>query len=193
MSSQPEDVTRLLLAWSHGDRDSAERLVPVIYDELRAIARGYSRRERRDHTLQATAIVHEAYVRLVEDDGIRWRGRDHFVGMAARLMRHVLVDHARHNKAAKRGGGASKVPLVEADALTHDRSPDLIALDGALVALARFDRLQASIVELRYFGGLTVAETAAHLEVSPSTVVRHWDRARAWLYRQLRGGEAVPA
>ncbi len=188
-----EALSKLLQAWNAGDPEAPEQVLPLVYDELRAIARGYSRRERRDHTLQATAIVHEAYVRLVEDDGIRWRGRDHFVGMAARLMRHVLVDHARHNKAAKRGGGASKVPLVEADALTHDRSPDLIALDDALVALARFDRLKASIVELRYFGGLTVAETAAHLEVSPSTVVRHWDRARAWLYRQLREGEAVPA
>ncbi len=188
-----EALSKLLQAWNAGDPEAPEQVLPLVYDELRAIARGYSRRERRDHTLQATAIVHEAYVRLVEDDGIRWRGRDHFVGMAARLMRHVLVDHARHNKAAKRGGGASKVPLVEADALTHDRSPDLIALDDALVALARFDRLKASIVELRYFGGLTVAETAAHLQVSPSTVVRHWDRARAWLHRQLSEGEAVPA
>ncbi len=184
-------ITQLLEAWNAGDPAAPDQLLPLVYDELRAIARSYFRRERRGHTLQATAIVHEAYVRLIEDSGIEWRNRAHFVGLAARLMRRVLVDHARHRGAAKRGGKAHKVTLVEADALALGRPPDVIALDDALVALAQVDGLKASIVELRFFGGLTVAETATYLEVAPATVVRHWDRARAWLYRQL--SEPEPA
>ncbi len=185
MMSREADVTLLLEAWNAGDPKAQDEVLPLVSDELRAIARGYFHRERRGHTLQATAIVHEAYVRLVEDSGIKWNSRAHFVGLAARLMRRILVDHARHRNAAKRGGKAPQVTLVEADALAMGRPPDLIALDEALANLAQVDGLKASIVELRFFGGLTVAETAIYLEVAPATVVRHWDRARAWLYRQL--------
>ncbi len=188
--NQPNELTQLLEAWNAGDPGAQDRVLPLVYDELRAIARGYFRRERRGHTLQATAIVHEAYVRLVEDSGIEWRSRAHFVGLAARLMRRILVDHARHRNAVKRGGKAPKVTLIEADALAMGRPPDLIALDDALAALAEVDGLKASIVELRFFGGLTFAETASYLEIAPATVVRHWDRARAWLYRQLSDREA---
>ncbi len=185
------NVTELLEAWNAGDPMAADRVLPLVYDELRSIARGYFHRERRGHTLQATAIVHEAYVRLIKDSGIEWRSRTHFVGLAARLMRRVLVDHARQHGAAKRGGKERKVTLVEADALAMGRTPDLLALDDALAALAQLDGLKASIVELRFFGGLTFAETAAYLEIAPATVVRHWDRARAWLYRQLSEDHAA--
>ncbi len=185
-----EAITELLEAWNDGDPEVQDQILPLVYDQLRAIARGYFQRERRGHTLQATAIVHEAYVRLIEDSGIQWRSRAHFIGLAARLMRRVLVDHARYRGAAKRGGKVRNVTLIEADALALGRPPDLIALDDALLALAEIDGLKASIVELRFFGGLTVAETATYLEISPSTVVRHWDRARAWLYRQLSEPEA---
>ncbi len=185
-----DDVTVLLEAWNAGDPEAQDKILPLVYDELRSIARRYFLRERRGHTLQATAIVHEAYVRLIEDSGIEWRSRAHFVGLAARLMRRILVDHARHRNAAKRGGKQRKVTLIEADALAMGRPPDLIALDDALAVLAGVDGLKASIVELRFFGGLTVAETASYLEIAPATVVRHWDRARAWLYRQLSAGDA---
>ena len=185
MMSRQTDVTVLLEAWNAGDPKAREQVLPLVYEELRSIARGYFVRERRGHTLQATAIVHDAYVRLIENSGIEWRNRAHFVGMAARSMRHILVDHARHRNAAKRGGKEAKLTLVEADALAMGRPPDLLALDDALAALARVDELKASIVELRFFGGLTVAETASYLEIAPATVTRHWNRARAWLYRQL--------
>ncbi len=181
-------VTELLEAWNAGDPAARERLLPLLYDELRGIARSYLRRERRGHTLQATAVVHEAYVRLVEDSGIAWRNRAHFVGLAARVMRRVLVDYARHRGAAKRHGAARQVTLVEAHALALGRPPDLIDLDRALTELEELDPLKASIVELRFFGGLTFDETAGHLGVARATVQRHWERARAWLYRRLSDG-----
>ncbi len=179
------DVTELLEAWNAGDPQAPDRVLPLVYDQLRSIARAYFHRERRGHTLQATAIVHEAYVRLIEDSGIEWRDRAQFIGLAARLMRRILVDHARQHNAVKRGGKIHRVTLIEADALAMGRPPDVLALDEALAVLAQVDGLKASIVELRFFGGLTIAETAAYLEIAPATVVRHWDRARAWLYRQL--------
>ena len=182
---QDEAVTRLLEAWNAGDPEAPARVLPLLYEELHALARSYMRRERRGHTLQATAVVHEAYVRLIEESGIAWNDRAHFVGLAARVMRRVLVDHARRHRAAKRGGAARRVTLVEADALALGRRPDLLALDDALSALEEIDERKAAIVELRFFGGLTFDETAAHLGLARATVIRHWERARLWLYRQL--------
>lgn len=184
-------VTQLLEAWNAGDPEAPGQVLPLLYDELRVIARSYLRRERRGHTLEATAVVHEAYLRLIEDSGIAWNNRAHFVGLTARVMRRVLVDYARQHRAAKRGGEAWRVTLAEADVLALDRPPDLVAVDDALGALEEIDELKAAIVELRFFGGLTFDETAAHLGVARSTVVRHWERARLWLYREL--SEEAPA
>lgn len=178
------DVTQLLLDWSHGDEASLEELLPLIYDELRQLAHVQMLRERRDHTLQTTALVHEAYLRLVDQQRVSFRGRAHFFGAAARVMRRLLVDHARRRLTEKRGGGA-KVALDEALAMAPRRAAELVALDGALADLERLDRRQCHIVELRYFAGLTLEETAAAVGVSPTTVKREWSVARAWLYRQL--------
>ncbi len=186
MSSRTEDVTRLLNAWSDGDRDCAEQLVPLIYDELRRLAAHYLAGERPEHTFQPTALVHEAYMRLVNLRDVRWQDRSHFFAMAARAMRRLLVDHARQNRTAKRGGADRGVPLDQAGELASPgRDPDLIALDEALTDLAAFDPLKASIVELRYFGGLSTEETAKFLNRSKSTVVRHWLMAKAWLHNEL--------
>ncbi len=178
-------VTELLADWSSGDRDAAARVLPLVYDEMRRIAAAYFRRERRDHTLQATALVHEAYVQLVEQSGIEWRSRSHFIGLAANVMRRVLVEHARRRGAVKRGGAAQAFTLLEADAVWTERSPDLLALDQALSELAEFDPQKAQVVELKFFGGLTIDETADYLGVSTPTVVRQWRRARLWLYTRL--------
>ena len=188
---QDPTVTQLLEEWNAGDPEAALRIMPLVYDELRRIARGYFQRERHGHTLQATAVVHEAYVRLIEQSGIEWHDRAHFIGLAARVMRRVLVDYARERSAAKRGGEAQRVTLVEVEGLAAGRSLDMIALDEALRSLAEVDELKVSIVELRFFGGLTIEETAAYLDVSPATVIRQWRRAKAWLYRQLSEGSAA--
>lgn len=185
-------TTDLLQAWNAGDRDAAAAVLSRVYDELRRIAAGYFRRERRDHTLQATAIVHEAYLRLVQDSGIEWQSRTHFVGTAAHLMRRILVDHARRRGTAKRGGAARRVTLVEAEALEMSRPPDLVEIDDALSDLTRIDERKASIVELRFFGGLTIDETAEHLQISPKTVVREWRRAKAWLFGRLKEDRPAP-
>lgn len=181
-------ITRLLQAWSDGDRNAAEELLPLVYEELHRIAVGYSRRERSDHTLQATAIVHEAYLALVEQNGVRWLNRSHFIGFMAHVMRRVLVDYARQRGYAKRGGRVRKVTLAEAAELSRERTPDIIAVDDALNSLAAIDPRKAALVELRYFGGLTVDEAAVALDISRPTAVREWQRARAWLYRELNGG-----
>ncbi len=183
---EPAAITHLLQQWADGDREAAEKVVPLVYNELRAIAGGYIRGERRDHTLQTTALVHEAWVRLIENNGIEWQDRGHFVGVAARVMRRVLVDHARRHRAAKRGGGLERVTLVEAAGVDPGRPPDVVALDEALKALEALDPDKAKLVELRFFGGLSIEEAAAHLGISPATVNRHWRRARNWLYRRLR-------
>ncbi len=180
-------VTQLLEDWNAGDPEAAMRVMPLVYDELRRIARSYFQRERRGHTLQATAIVHEAYVRLIEQSGIEWQSRAHFIGLAARVMRRVLVDYARERGTAKRGGDAQRVTLVEVEGMGTGKSLDMIAIDEALQQLAEVDPIKAQIVELRFFGGLTIEETASYLEVSPATVIRQWRRAKAWLYRQLNG------
>jgi RNA polymerase sigma factor (TIGR02999 family) len=179
------DVTQLLLAWSSGDRSSANQLLDVVYDELRRQAGRAMRRESDNATLQATALVHEAYLRLVDQRRVQWRNRAHFFGIAAQLMRRILVDHARARLADKRGGGRAQVTLEDADAAAPDRSPDVLALDEALERLAALDPDQARLIELRYFGGLTIEETAEALDVSPTTVKSEWALARAWLRREL--------
>jgi len=185
MSSPRQDITQLLESWSDGAPDAEERLFPLVYDELRRMAGRYVRRERREHTLQATALVHEAYLRLVDQDSISWQGRSQFIAIAATMMRRILVDHARKQKYAKRGGGAVKVSLDDAGDIEEGRDLDLVALDEALEDLAKLDREKAALVELRYFAGLSLEETAEVLGVSRATIVRQWRVARAWLYRQL--------
>ena len=180
-----DEITRILQALSEGDREAPEKLMPLVYDELRRLASGYMRRERSEHTLQATALVHEAYLRLVDQTQIDWKGRAHFFSIAARLMRQILVDHARERNAAKRGGGVTKLALDEAISFAADNEIDLVALNDALNALAAFDSQQARIVELRFFGGLTIEDTAEVLKVSAATVKREWGLAKAWLRREI--------
>lgn len=184
-------ITLLLDRWSNGDTKAFEEMVPLVYTELKRLAQHLLKNERSGHTLQSTALVHEAYLRLVDQTRIGWNGRAHFFGAAARAMRRVLVDHARARNAQKRGDGAVRVDL---DHVTIAVEPDLdvLALDRALDELAAFDPERARIVELRYFGGLSVEEAAAILDSSPATVKRHWTVARAWLFRRISGEEAPP-
>jgi RNA polymerase sigma-70 factor, ECF subfamily len=186
----PHDVTQLLSDLRNGDESAAPRLMPLVYGELRRLAGHYMSRERSDHTLQPTALVHEAYLRLV-DQNSEWQNRAHFFGVAAQLMRQILVDHARTHRAAKRGGGQQKVPLDEALVFSEEKSAELLALNEALERLAKFDARQARVVELRFFAGLSVEETAEVLGVSGKTVQREWNVARAWLMREL-GPSAAP-
>ncbi len=178
-------VTRMLVDWSQGNREAAVQLMPLVYDELRVIARGYLQRERADHTLQATALVHEAYLRMVDQTQLTWKNRAHFFGVAAQVMRRILVDHARRHRTEKRGGDWAKVELDEARLSATARPVDLIALDEALLDLAKLDPRQSQIVELRFFGGLTIEEAAEVLDVSPRTVRRDWRIAKAWLRREI--------
>ena len=187
MSSPPGDVTRLLVAWSKGDRDALEDLIPVVYGELRRIAARYFRHERPGHTLQPTVLVHEAYLKLVDQDHARWQNRAQFFGVAAQLMRRILVDHARTHLAAKRGGGMTPVTLVDVAGASPPRGVDVIALDEALTRLTSLYPEQGRLVELRYFGGLTIEETGEAMDTSPATVKRQWTVARAWLLRDLKG------
>jgi RNA polymerase sigma factor (TIGR02999 family) len=184
----PKPVTALLRAWSEGDENARDELLPLIYEELRRRAAAHLRRERPGHTLQPSALVHEAYLRLV-DQNVAWKNRAHFFGLASEMMRRILVDHARNKKTGKRAGGWTRVELDEALAISKQREIDLVSLDDALTELSRVDHRHGRIVELRYFGGLTVEETAEALAISPETVKRDWRLARAWLYRRL-GGEA---
>jgi RNA polymerase sigma factor (TIGR02999 family) len=177
-------VSELLLNWRQGDPDALRTLMPLVYSELRRLARYYLHQQRSDHTLQSTALVHEAYLKLVHMD-MRWENRAHFFGVAAQVMRGILVDHARNRQAAKRGGGALKLSLDEAVLEPEQRDVDVIALDDALNTLATFDPRQSRIVELRFFGGLSIEETGEVLSVSPATVKREWSMARTWLHRQL--------
>lgn len=187
-----QQVTQVLIDWSNGDRAAADRLMPLIYDELRQIARGYLQGERADHTLQATGLVHEAYLRLVDQTTTTWQNRAHFFGVAAGVMRRVLVDHARRHRTEKRGGTWDKLEFDEALAPGFSRRVDLVALDDALQDLAKRDPRQSQIVELRFFGGLTTEEAAEVLDVSPRTVKREWRRAKAWLRREIIGKEEKP-
>jgi RNA polymerase sigma factor (TIGR02999 family) len=184
-ASSTSEVTALLQAWSGGDGGALDRLTPIVYDELRRLARRYLRRERTGHSLQTTILVNEAYVRLVDYKRMQWQNRAHFFAVSAQLMRRILVEHARRHN-LKRGGGLRHVSLEEAGEVGGGRTTDLVALDDALNALARFDPRKAQVVEMRFFGGLSVEETAEVLKVSPVTVMRDWSTARAWLFRELK-------
>jgi RNA polymerase sigma factor (TIGR02999 family) len=179
------DVTGLLLAWSNGDETAHNRLMDAVYDELRLVARRHLRGEREDHSLAPTALVHETYVKLVDQQRVRWQNRAHFFAIAARLMRRILVDHARSRAAAKRGSGRTVV-LDDVDVETSPLNVDVLALDAALDKLAAMDERQSRLVELRFFAGLTVEETAVTLDIAPITVKRDWAHARAWLFRELQ-------
>jgi RNA polymerase sigma factor (TIGR02999 family) len=188
MRVDPEpDATDLLVAWSHGDTAAVERLMPLVYAELRRLARHYMRQERADHTLQPTALVNEAFLRLIDVNRIHWRSRAHFLAVAAQTMRRILVEFARHRDRQKRGGGAVHVPLDEAVAVPRQTEEDLVALSDALTTMAAFDPRMSQVVELRFFGGLSVEETAEVLNVSPETVMRDWKTAKAWLLKELAG------
>ena len=188
MEDRTGSVSRLLRAWGRGDLQARDELVPVVYRELRRRAGAYLRRERSDHTLQPTALVHEAYLRLTAQDRVAWQNRAHFFAIAAQMMRRVLIDHARERLAAKRPGAHLKVLLDDGIGAAQPPSCELMMVDGALVELARIDPRQAQIVELRYFGGLSEQEVADVLSVSRATVSREWQTARAWLYRRLTTG-----
>ena len=180
-----KDVTTLLLDWGKGDAGALDQLAPLVYDELRRIAGYHLRRERPDHTLQSTALVHEVYLKLIDQQRVQWQDRDHFFAVASQMIRRILVSHARAHKAAKRGAGVTKLLFDEAIGLPGGDSADLVALDDALKSLSQVDPQQGRIVELRFFGGLSIEATAKILEISPATVKRDWNVAKAWLYRQL--------
>jgi RNA polymerase sigma factor (TIGR02999 family) len=185
--TQPSgEVSLLLRAWSEGDRGALDRLTPIVYEELRHLAKRYMRRERSGHSLQTTALVNEAYLRLVDYKNMRWQNRAHFFAVSAQAMRRILVDHARRRN-LKRGRGMQCVPLEHTAEIGAERGADLIKLDDALRALAEVDARKARVVELRFFGGLSVEESAEVLSVSPVTVMRDWSTARAWLYREMSG------
>lgn len=184
-SSSP--VTELLVRWRSGDQGALDALVPLVYDELRRLAHYYLRQERSDHTLQSTALVHEAYLRLAGQHPPEWQGRAHFFGIAARIMRQILVEYARARGAAKRGGPAYRLTLDDALALPTQPDLDIVELDRALTGLAALDPQQSQIVELRFFGGLSIEDTSEVLKISPATVKRDWVTARAWLFRAMSG------
>ncbi len=184
-ASPREAVTRLLVEWKSGSKEALDLLIPIVYDELRRLAAHYLRDEHAAATLQPTAVVHEAYMRLVAQSLPDWESRSHFFGVAAQLMRQILVDHARKNRSAKRGGGMAKAPLEEALAFASPQSPDMVALDDALTELAKIDPRQSKIIELRFFGGLSIEETAQALDVSSATIGRETRLAEAWLHRAL--------
>lgn len=185
----PSNVTQLLIDWSNGDQAALAELTPLVDSELRRLAGHYMRGERRGHTLQTSALVNEAYLRLIDQKDIQWRNRAHFFGVAAQLMRRILIDHARRHQSDKRGGGALRVSLDESYAVTQARAIELLAIDEALERLAGMDARKGRIVELRFFGGLSMEETAEVLGVSLPTVQREWRAARAWLHRMLTVGE----
>ncbi len=182
----PRDVTQLLVKWSHGDQAAFDELMPLVYDTLRKLATSYLRRERDNHTLEPTALVHEAYVRLVDQQTDNWQSRAQFFGMAAKLMRNILVDYARERRAAKRGGDPFRISLSKADRLSNNSDVELIALHDALNELAAIKPKHAEIIELRFFGGLTIEETANAMGLSHATVERDWAFARAWLRREMK-------
>jgi RNA polymerase sigma-70 factor, ECF subfamily len=185
MSEGQRDVTQMLLAWSAGEPGAKDSLFPLVYDELKRIARQYLKREREGHTLQPTALVHEAYLRLVDQTRVTWQNRAHFYGMTATMMRRILVNHARAHAAAKRGGAARKLSLEDATISVEQSATDLLALDEALTRLVELDERKGRVVELLYFGGLERSEVAEVLRVSEKTVQRDWQIARSWLYREL--------
>jgi len=188
MTDSQHEVTQLLLDWSDGDGQAFDKLLPLVYDELRYLAGAYLNRERADHTLQTTALVHEAYLKLVDQRSVNWQNRGHFFAIAAQAMRRVLLDSARRRSAVKRGSGGQKLSLDDAATVSIETSDEnLIALDKALNELATFDPQQSRLIEMRYFGGMTIEETAEALGLSPATVKREWALARAWLYKSITG------
>lgn len=184
-TSPTHEITQLLLAWSDGDETALAQLAPLVQVELHRLAQRYMSQERSGHTLQTTALVNEAYLRLIDWKNVRWQNRAHFFAVSAQLMRRILVDHARHRKYHKRGGETVRVSLTEATDVAEERSADILALDAALQSLATLDPRKSQIVELRFFGGLSLEETAEVLKISPRTVTREWGLAQAWLYREL--------
>jgi RNA polymerase sigma-70 factor, ECF subfamily len=188
VDAAPSDVTDLLLRWSAGDRTALEALTPVLYDDLRRLARALLSRERPEHTLSATALVHEAYLKLIDQRRVQWQNRAHFFGAAATIMRRVLVDHARARLSDKRGGSVVKVAMDESVAFVEGLAADILDLDAALEALARFDERKAQVVQMKFFAGMTMPEIAAALALSDATVERDWTLARAWLVTRLQGG-----
>jgi RNA polymerase sigma factor (TIGR02999 family) len=191
MEASSHEVTQLLQAWSAGEQGALDKLVPVVYQELRRLAKRYMAQERPGHTLQTTALVNEAYLRLVDVKQVNWQNRAHFFGVSAQLMRRILVDLARSRRSLKRGGDALQVSLDEALLVSRERGADLVALDDALKTLAAMDPRRGRVVELRFFGGLSVEETAEILKVSPETAMHDWKLAKAWLLRELGGNAAV--
>jgi len=185
LSTSPQAVTQLLVDWGNGDRQALEKLTPLVYQELKRLAARYLRRERREHTLQSTALVHEAWLRLIDQNHVHWQNRAQFFGIAGEMIRRILIDHARNRQAAKRGDGAVKLSLDEALGAPDRRDFDLVALDDALGDLGKLDPKQGKLVELRFFAGLSIEESAEVLGVSPATVKREWAAAKAWLYREL--------
>ena len=185
--SVPPNITELLVGYGRGDKDALDQLMPIVYDELRRQAARYLRREQAGNTLQTTALIHEAYVRLVDQRNVQWQNRAHFFGIAAQMMRRILVDHARAKKRAKRGGSDVRVSLGDATVAVKGQDLDVVALDEALERLAQIDEQQSRVVELRFFSGLTVEETAEVLHISTATVKRDWNMAKAWLHRELSG------
>lgn len=185
MAPSQKSITQLLLEWREGDETALDRLIPLVYEELRRLAHHYMRRERPGHTLQTTALVNEVYLRLVDHRGMRWQNRAHFYAVAAQAMRRILVDHARSRNFLKRGGNVKMIRLEEAATVAQKQAADLVALDDALSELATIDPRKSEIVEMRYFGGMSVEETAEVLGVSPVTVMRDWSTAKAWLLRAM--------
>ena len=186
-SSPPHEITQLLAEWSEGNQAALDQLYPLVYNELRRLAHGYLRRERKGHTLQTTALIDEAYLRLVDQKHVHWANRSHFFGISAQIMRRILIDHARRYDYAKRGGGAQRISLDEAAIVAKQRGQTLLMLDEALKSLAKIDPRRSQVVELRYFGGLNNEEIAGVLKISENTVMRDWNMARAWLYQELSG------
>jgi RNA polymerase sigma factor (TIGR02999 family) len=183
----PENITELLASYGRGNKESLDQLMPIVYDELRRQAARYLRREQAGHTLQTTALIHEAYVRLVDQRNMQWQNRAHFFGIAAQMMRRILVDHARSKKRVKRGGSEIRVSFEDANVAAKGQDLDVVALDEALERLAQIDEQQSRVVELRFFSGLSVEETAEVMGISKSTVKRDWSMAKAWLHRELSG------
>jgi RNA polymerase sigma-70 factor (ECF subfamily) len=184
------EITQLLAEWSGGNQSALDELYPLVYDELHRLARRYMNRERKGHTLQTTALINEAYVRLVDQKNVHWANRSHFFAISAQIMRRILIDHARRHAYAKRGGGAQQVSLEEAATVARDQGKELLRLDEAIKSLSEMDPRRGQVVELRYFGGLNNEEIAGVLNVSENTVTRDWNMARAWLYQQLTGSAA---
>jgi len=185
MAELPNELTQLLIDWSKGDQAALDRLIPLVHAELRRMARRYMARENPGHTLQTSALINEAYIRLTDQQNVAWQDRSHFFAVAAQVMRHILVDHARSHCYAKRGGRQHRVPLDEATTVVDQQARELMALDDSLTSLAALDQRKSQIIELRFFGGLTIEETADAMDISPKTVTREWRSAKAWLHHEM--------